>query len=86
VEVVDHKDNVLATLNEGNVFGEIGLLLSQPRTATVRAKTHCALFELDRDEFARVLQDQPHFAQSVMEVAQQRYNVTVGPDTLMRKA
>ena len=58
VEVVDDKGEVLATLREGDCFGEVALLLSEPRTATVRAKTLCDLFVLGRAEFT------PHSARS----------------------
>src|SRR5262249_54868284 len=44
-------------LKDGDVFGEIALLLSQPRIATVRAKTMCDLFVLDKGEFFRILRD-----------------------------
>jgi CRP-like cAMP-binding protein len=76
VEVIDGSGNVVATLGEGNFFGEISLLTSAPRTATVRAKAYCDLFVLDKSEFTRVLRDRPQFRQSMMEAARARYNVS----------
>lgn len=38
IEVVDGIGNVVETLRDGDFFGEIGLLISTARTATVRAK------------------------------------------------
>lgn len=75
VEVVDKTGKVVATLGEGAFFGEIALLLSQPRTATVRAVTNCDLFILQKGDFQRVLADNPRFATAVQEAARTRYQV-----------
>ncbi len=46
----------LRTLEPGGYFGEIGLLESGHRTATVKAITDCTLFRLDAASFKRLLQ------------------------------
>ena len=38
---------VLSVLSEGELFGEVGLITSEPRTVTVRAKTNAILIKLD---------------------------------------
>jgi glucose-6-phosphate 1-dehydrogenase len=83
VEVLDGKGQVVSTLSDGGFFGEVGLILSQPRTATIRAATSCDLFVLDRADLARVLKDHPQFAQSIAAIAQSRYSVTVGAADLI---
>jgi glucose-6-phosphate 1-dehydrogenase len=83
VEVLDRAGNVKATLRDGDCFGEIALVLSEPRTATVRAKTLCDLFVLDKEDFRRILQDHLQFAQAIKEIAQDRYNKTVAMESLM---
>ncbi len=75
VDVLGPGGAVMQTLHEGDAFGEIGLLLSRPRIATVVAKTPCDLFILDRSDFNRVLADQPQFASAVLAIARERYNV-----------
>ncbi|MBM3267971.1 MAG: glucose-6-phosphate dehydrogenase [Candidatus Sericytochromatia bacterium] len=78
VDVIDDDYNVLATLCEGDFFGEIGLLLATPRTATIRARTYCDLFLLQRADFAHVLAERPHLAETLMNVANERYDLTAG--------
>lgn len=83
VEVLDNDGQVMATLREGNFFGEIGLLLSQPRTASIRARTLCDLFVLERADFSRILRDHPRLAQSIMQTAESRYNIPVSTEQLL---
>jgi glucose-6-phosphate 1-dehydrogenase len=78
VEVLDGSGKVLKTLRDGDFFGEIGVLMSKPRTASIRAKTLCDLFVLDKGDFSRILRDHPQFAVSVVKAAQERYNLTLG--------
>jgi glucose-6-phosphate 1-dehydrogenase len=83
VEVLDVHGNVIKTLKDGDFFGEIGLLLSTPRTATVRAKTLCDMFVLEKGAFSRILQDYPQFAAQITKIARDRYDVTVSAEELM---
>jgi hypothetical protein len=46
---------VIAERGPGDYFGEVALLLDQPRNATVTALTDIRVFVLERDEFLRVL-------------------------------
>lgn len=82
VETLDENDTVIRKLQDGDFFGEIALLLTQARTASVRAKTDCDLFVLEQSDFKRVLRDFPEFARSVMEVARDRYNITASAEEL----
>ncbi len=82
VETLDENDTVIRKLQDGDFFGEIALLLTQARTASVRAKTDCDLFVLEQSDFKRVLRDFPEFARSVMEVARDRYNITASAEDL----
>jgi len=50
-ELAKNKKIVLATLEEGQIFGEMGLVEDQPRSATVAAFDDVQLAVLSRDSF-----------------------------------
>ncbi len=77
VEVLDEAGRAVSTLTDGDIFGEIGLLMSTARTADVRAKTSCDLFVLDKADLGRILRDSPQFASAVQKVARERYSLSV---------
>ncbi len=78
VEVLDQSEKQVNTLGEGDFFGELALLLAQPRAATIRALTPCDLFVLSKEDFQRVLEDFPHFADILRETARTRYHLPPG--------
>jgi len=56
---------VIATLRDGDFFGEIALLEHRPRSATVRAASYCDLYRLGKEDFDRVVAKFPEFAAHV---------------------
>ena len=62
----------VAVTRAGGYFGEIALLLSMPRTATVIARGYCDLYVLAKDTFNNILQRYPGFAKDVEELADAR--------------
>ena len=67
VEVVlpDFGD-VLATIQEGAVFGEMAFFDSLPRSATVRSRTAGAAIRLSRDGFTRLSGWDPALARTII--------------------
>ena len=51
VQIESKQGMVLGVLNEGELFGEVGLITAEPRTVTVRAKTNAMLIKLDEPVF-----------------------------------
>ena len=49
----------VATTEAGGYFGEMSLLTGEPRSATVVARSDCALLELNADAFRVYFQDRP---------------------------
>jgi len=41
----------------GEAFGELALLYNAPRAASIKAKTDCTLFALDRETFNHIVKD-----------------------------
>ena len=72
VEVLDKSGKRISLLREGAFFGEMSLLMSQPRNATVRALSVCDLFVLEQRDVAAVLKEFPQFAASLRAVAHSR--------------
>lgn len=58
LEVFYQSPTPAAVLETGSYFGEIALMYGCPRTATVRTKTPCRLWSLDRNTFRKVLMDE----------------------------
>jgi hypothetical protein len=52
---VDDGEEQIGIMGEGQFFGELGLLMGEARTASVRAKGDVELLALDRDEFSRLV-------------------------------
>ncbi len=63
----------LATLQAGDMFGEMALITESPRSATARATApDTQLIRIDQARFVYLTSQQPAFALSVMRVLAQR--------------
>ncbi len=76
VEILAPDGDVIATLSGGSFFGEIALLLSGPRTASVRAMEYCDLYILDKVTFDRILERYPDFEVQIKDMARKRQEET----------
>jgi potassium-dependent mechanosensitive channel len=73
VEVLSQKaDQYIATLHEGEFFGEISLLLGTPRTATVRTSEDAILFVVERHDLQKLLVEQPNLADQIAQKLSER--------------
>lgn len=69
---VIREGHVVATLGPGDYFGEVALLDSVARTASVVAKTDMELEVLDRRGFNTLLDDLPQLSRSMLKGLAQR--------------
>jgi CRP/FNR family transcriptional regulator, cyclic AMP receptor protein len=65
-------DNVVETVPEGGVFGEMALIDASPRSATAVAMTDATLVPVGERQFLFMVSEAPYFALSVMRVLARR--------------
>ncbi|KND91104.1 Growth hormone-inducible transmembrane protein [Tolypocladium ophioglossoides CBS 100239] len=66
---------VYAELKSGAFFGEIGVLMNMPRTATIVARTKCLLLVLKKEDLQFVMPKFPSMEKAILEEAQERLNL-----------
>ena len=64
----------VAEIGPGDFFGELGLLVTGRRTATVVATSPMTLFVLFDQDFRRLEHELPHFAQALRETMSDRFH------------
>lgn len=67
IKRVGPAEIVVATLGEGQVFGEMGLIEDKPRSASVRAGTVLKTRIIDRDRFNQLLKENPSVLIPIMK-------------------
>jgi len=68
VEVISEKTGkYIATLHEGEFFGEMSLLLGSPRTATVKTVKDSILFVIKQHDLQRLLEESPSLAVDISQ-------------------
>lgn len=72
VEVLDNQKQTLAELNEGQAFGEMALLSGGTRTATVRALRDSRLLVITKQNFDRLLAENPFVAEQFYKLSRER--------------
>jgi ATP-binding cassette subfamily B protein len=76
----------VAVRSDGDSFGEIALVTDSPRNATVTTITPCVLLSLRRDEFLRLLENEPGLRQDIAELVAARSRTTEETDGALRGA
>ncbi len=69
-------DVALAELGAGDSFGEMALLTGEPRSASVRASQDTRALRLMKNDFDRLLEEQPALARELLQVFGQRLQQT----------
>jgi CRP-like cAMP-binding protein len=72
-----HKgEKELVRLGVRDVFGEMAVLDSEPRSASVTAVEDAVLLKIGRDDFRDILSERPEIAMGVMKVLTRRLRET----------
>jgi len=66
---------VYAELKPGAFFGEIGVLMNVPRTATIVAKTKCLLLVLKKEDLHAELPRYPDMEKTIRQEAEERLSI-----------
>ena len=67
-----HQEKMVAELGERECFGEMALLDSAPRSATVTTVNDTNLLKIAREEFHEILAEKPEIALGIIKVLSRR--------------
>jgi small-conductance mechanosensitive channel/CRP-like cAMP-binding protein len=62
----------VATLGDGQFFGEMSLMTGESRTATVVAKTDVECYIVDKEAFQEIVQEKPELAGTISDILSRR--------------
>lgn len=71
VDITLHGE-ILETVNQGGIFGEMALIDASPRSATAVARSDCKLVPVDQRRFQFLVEETPYFALHVMGILADR--------------
>ena len=74
VEIILRGESI-NRLTPGELFGEMALIDSRPRSATARAAEPTKVVPVDRFSFIYYVQNSPYFALDVMEIMAERLRI-----------
>lgn len=66
------ESTLIKVLKEGEMFGEMSMLYNTPRWASVRAKTDCILFKLDRRTYHSLVNERNLRKRKIFQLALQK--------------
>jgi signal transduction histidine kinase len=66
------EDRVLRIGGRGDVVGEMGLIQSAPRAATVRTTSECTVLEMEKKDFETILSRSPRMAMEIIRITLDR--------------
>lgn len=72
VEVIFKDGTVVASLHEGQIFGEAALLRETTRNADVRAQNYCDLYILKKSDFLEIIKKHPDLLENMEKVTTRR--------------
>jgi len=71
-EVILSDGNIVASLHEGQFFGENALVEQTTRNANVRAQSYCDLYKLQKEDFTRIIKTYPELLAGIEDTMKRR--------------
>ncbi len=71
-KIVDNNEVLLAVLKSGDIFGEMALLESKPRSASAVAYEDCTVLAVNRENFQRMVGTQPQIVTRLTQLLAER--------------
>lgn len=75
VDILLHGE-LLDTVSQGGIFGEMGIVEPAPRSARAIARTDCELVAVDENRFKMLVHTTPFFALQVLRITVDRLRRT----------
>ncbi|PIQ27303.1 Crp/Fnr family transcriptional regulator [bacterium (Candidatus Blackallbacteria) CG17_big_fil_post_rev_8_21_14_2_50_48_46] len=72
----DGREHILGLLHEGDFFGEVSLIDGEPRSATAIALENVNVVMISRDDFIRLLRENPEMSLKIMVTLCERLRKT----------
>jgi len=70
----EDESSILATLQDGDYFGEIALIKKIKRTRSIKTEDYCYLYSLEKNIFDALLDKNPKFKKHIYETIKIREN------------
>jgi len=87
VAVDGNLSEQIATLHQGNFFGEMGMMTGELRSATVIALTDVECYRVDKEAFNDILKQRPEIAEDISEqLARRRVELDAAREGLNEEA
>ena len=72
----DGRELIINEMHRGDLFGDIGSLLGQPRTASAFAQEDSLVVAISQHVFLSILDTEPKFLRNILEMVAQRLRVS----------
>ncbi len=68
----DGRDMVINEMRAGDIFGELGILTSQPRSTSAIARAYSEIFVIPRRTFLEAVDSEPQLARRILQITARR--------------
>jgi voltage-gated potassium channel len=78
MDIINETNNKkYASMSEGDYFGNLSIMLSEKRTASVRTTEFCEIFVLYSEDFFRIKEEYPEFMKVMKKMSSEKTEKTI---------